>query len=149
MCKSREISFHALVGGQAQPGRGPAAKIREGGGGGNALHGVKRDAGAVTCADQRADAGAGDAVNGNACVYQRTQYADVRDAARKAASQRQPHAGALGAWLLFTGCEGTKLVLCVAQPVESVCNLVFDHAVLILVPLRYWGTWFDQAMPVL
>src|SRR6266481_3231958 len=120
MRESRKVFFHALVGGQAEPGRRPAAKIREGGGAGNALHVVKRYAGAIAGADQRADAGTCDTINGNAGFRQRAKHADVRDATRESASQREPDAKALTVRPLLAGGERMKFILRVPQPVEGV-----------------------------
>src|SRR4029077_16774289 len=86
MRESREVFFHALIGGQAEPGRRPASESRESGIAGNALHVVKGHAGAIAGADQSADAGSGDTINGNAGVDQCTKHTDVRNATREASS---------------------------------------------------------------
>ena len=83
--EAREIFFHAQVGGQAEPGRRPSAKIREACFRADSFHFFERSPGAVTRSYQRAYAGARDAVNGDFGFLQNTQDSNVRDAAREPA----------------------------------------------------------------
>ena len=54
-----------------------------------ALHFVERRAAGVGGGDQRADAGPGDEINRNFVFFQHAQDADVRNAARESAAERQ------------------------------------------------------------
>src|SRR6202008_1161735 len=126
MGETGKIGFHALVGGQAQPGWRPAAEIGEAGGASNALHVLKGYAGAIASANQSADAGAGDTINGDIRVYQGANHTDVCNAAREAASQGKPYAGTFGGRAFFIGGKGAKFVFRIAQPIEGVGYFVFE-----------------------
>ena len=110
-----EIFFEALIGGEAEPGRGPAAEIGEAGVRADALHFFERRAGTIGGADQRADAGAGDSVNVNALVAQNPQHADVRDAAGEAAGQSQADFGAREVWRFAAAAVGGTRFLSSSQ----------------------------------
>src|SRR5208282_1038901 len=79
--EARQKFFQALIGGETEPRRSPAAKIGETGGSSDGLHFVKRRTCAIGRADQGADTRTGDYVNRNARFAQHTQNADVRYAA--------------------------------------------------------------------
>ena len=58
----------------------------------------ERDAGAIDGADERADAGACDAIDGDAGIPQRANDADVSDAAGEASGEREADAAGDRRW---------------------------------------------------
>ena len=82
--------LEAVVGRHSHARKRPAAEIAERGFGALALHFVERSSAGVGGGDQRAHAGPADHINGDLVLFHGAQHADVRDAARKSASEREP-----------------------------------------------------------
>jgi hypothetical protein len=124
---------NALVGGEAEPGRSPAAEIGKGGGLTDFLHFFQRKPGAKTCADQGADTGTGYTVDRNPSIAKCAQYANVRDAAREASSQRQADFRASAAFGTVAAMgEFAKFIFRDAQPLQSFADFAIQHADFIL-----------------
>jgi len=126
-CQAREIFFHALIGGEAEPGRSPPAEIGESRCGAEFLHGVERGARAIACADKSTDAGSRDAVDGDACGAKHAENPDVRDAARETARQGDADARTLLLFAIAAVGERTEFVFRAAQPAEGPGNFAVSH----------------------
>ena len=150
-----EVALEAKIVGQAEPGRRPAAEVGKGSERGDALHVVERDAGAIDGADERANAGAGDAIDGHAGVEQRADNADVGDAAGEASGEGKSNAGAVTVGARLSESEGANAIGCGAQPLFGEGDLVgtvvriVGHSDYSLVPLAGWARLFDRRMLVL
>ncbi len=83
--------LESLVGGHAHARERPAAEIVKLGFGALTLHFVERASAGVGGGDKRAHAGAGDEVDWDFVLFEDAQDADMRDAAREAASERDAH----------------------------------------------------------
>ena len=86
---------HAFVAGESVTRQSPAGEILEAHPGGHLFQFRDGDAAAVGCADQRADAGAGDHADGNIFFFENFENADMSDAASKAATQGESDADRL------------------------------------------------------
>jgi len=165
-----EVTLEAEIVGQAEPGGRPAAEVGESCERGDALHVVERDTGAIDGADQSADAGAGNAIDGDAGVFERADDADVGDAAGEASGEGEADAWAIAGGARFFFGEGLHLVGGVAQPVFGEANfggriawlvagpievgmaglvVLVGHSEYSLVLLRRWVRLFDRGMLVL
>src|SRR6267143_1471180 len=93
---SREVLFHALVGGQPKPGRRPTSEIREARSCSNVGHRFQRCSRAVAHGDQCADARAGHAIDGNFSFAQNAENTGERNnivrAGLEAAKKSKPAA---------------------------------------------------------
>ena len=88
-CEFVEKMLEALVGRHAHARKRPAAEIAESRFGALALHFVERRSAGIGGGDQRANAGAGDDIDGDLVLFQDAKHADVRNAAREAAAERE------------------------------------------------------------
>jgi hypothetical protein len=123
-----EIALEAKIVGEAEPGGRPAAEVSEGGERGDALHVVERDACAVDGADQRTDASAGDAIDGDAGVSESANHADVGDAAGEASGECEADARAISAGARLVASQRLDAVVGVAQPLLGERDLFRDVA---------------------
>src|SRR5271166_2172797 len=119
--------FEAVVGGETQPGRSPAAEIGEFSFMSDAFHGFERSARTVGGSDEGADACAGDNVNGDARFLEHAENANVRDAASKTSSQRETYTGALGAHRSAAIGEGAEQFFGHAQKILRFAVLLIGH----------------------
>jgi len=126
-CEALDELFEAIVGGEAEPGRGPATEIGELGFVGDALHHFERRASAVGCSDESTDAGASHDVDGDGRFAQDSQDADVGNASGETAGEGDSNAGALGSPWSATVSEGTKDVLGNTEKVLRVAVFLCGH----------------------
>lgn len=106
--KTSEEFFEAIVGGETEPGGGPAAEVSELDFVGGEFHGFERSSGTIGRTDESADAGAGDDVDGDACFAKDAENTDVGDAAGETASERNADTrtrGAAGRAAISKGTE--------------------------------------------
>src|SRR6266849_7517579 len=148
-CKTRKIFFHALVGGQPEPGGRPAPEIREARACSDLGHFFQRCSRAVSHGDQCAYARTGYAIDGNSRVAQNAKDTDVCNTAREAARKGQTDAWALCGFALLAVREGSKLVLRRSKPAAGAGDFAFFRHFSILVLSPRISLSFDPRMPVL
>jgi hypothetical protein len=120
-----EEIFEALVRSHAHAGNRPAPEIAESGRGALALHLLGRSAARVGGGDQRAYAGPGDAIDGNAVLFEGAKHANVSDASRETAAECDADARPV----FFAGIsERTETSEGAANPFENVAQVppLFD-----------------------
>ena len=91
--ETMEEIIEALVGSHAHARKRPASKITEASQTSLASHFVEGCSAGIGGGDQSANAGAGDEINGNLVLFQDAQYANVGDAPRESAAQRDSDFG--------------------------------------------------------
>src|SRR5260370_29967223 len=147
--ETREIFFHALVGGQPEPGRSPAPEIREARTRSNVGHFIQRCPRAVSHGDQRADAGTGYTIDRDFSLAQNAEHAKVCDSACKAACKGQADSRAFLGFAVLAVREGAKLFLCCSKPAQTAGASAFFRHFSILVLSPRMSPSFDPRMPVL
>src|SRR2546422_4965852 len=89
---------HALVAGESVARQGPAGEVFEAHPGGDLLQFRYGNPAAVSRANERAHTSAGDKTDGNVFFFENFEYANMGEAAGKAAAQGQTDAGVSSGW---------------------------------------------------
>ena len=109
--EAREIFFHALIGGEAEPRGRPAAKIGEGSGPRQCVPFLRGHARAIASADERADTGTCDNIDGNAGLARSREarrYARCR--AQSPPASARPTRGRSFGGRVFAAGQGARVL---------------------------------------